>query len=210
MLPKKGAVIMALTPAEKMRAYRERQKANKQKPVSFLLDCDIAEKVTSYAERHQTTQADVFNNLLRQGLDSNKLPNNDAVTSYQEQLKELSRKNEILQIDKENLERDIFNMNARNTTLGQELKTAKANGNKLPSNTGALLAELEELKRKNTFLSEQIEMDKAALIRSNTQILKCQCSTKAGRQCLNNATHETKHGSFYIAVCGQHFKDLSA
>lgn len=180
---------MALTPAEKMRAYRERQKANNQKQVSFMLDADIAETVTSYAEQHHTTQTDVFNELVRQALSSNKLPGNNTVTSYQEQLKELSRKNEILQIDKEGLERDILNMNARNTTL---------------------LAELAGLKRENTFLSEQLEIDKIALIRSNTQILKCQCSTKAGRQCQNNATHEAKHGGFYIAVCAKHFKDLSA
>lgn len=81
---------MALTPAEKMRAYRERQKANNQKPVSFLLDADIAETIISYAEQHQTTQTDIFNDLLRQAINSNKLPINDTATSYQEKIDRLN------------------------------------------------------------------------------------------------------------------------
>ncbi len=160
---------MALTPAEKMRAYRERQKANNQKPVSFLLDVDIADTVTSYAEQHRTTQTDVFNNLLRQVLSSNKLPDNNTVTSYQ---KEINR-----------LNADILLLHQSKTNLS---------------------VKFEELERRNQFLAEQLEISKQVLTRCNTEIIKCQCSTKAGRQCQNSATHETKQGSFYIAVCGQH------
>lgn len=193
---------MALTPAEKMRAYRERQKANKQKPVSFLLDCDIAEKVTSYAERHQTTQADIFNQLLRDSFDGNKLPSNNTVTSYQDKIKALEGKNELLAIELENSTRDINNMNARYEMLSNELKAAKGKQAHKGHDAKYWCENYERQKREFDVLEKRLkELENKFDIGTGKT---CQCVTGNCTQCTRPADKLIQVNDLMFWACKQH------
>jgi chaperonin cofactor prefoldin len=109
------------------------------------------------------------------------------------------------------LEKQLQLIKTDNDTVKAELVRVKES-KPIPVSYGSVFAErkkMDDLQKKVDFLLDQKRMNDEALIRSNTHIVKCQCSTKAGRQCQNNATTEIKANGFYIAVCGQHFKELS-
>lgn len=145
------------------------------------------------------------------------------VQRLEKQLQKIKNNNEILQIDKENLERDIFSMNTRNERLEQELRAAKAKGN------GLLQVELDRYKAANESLvierdkhyRRTVELDNQVRelkrqpdkLRAEITRLKhlehdCQAIKANGERCDKPAKGKVEFHGVLINVCLQHQNQL--